>query len=123
MIRWSGWGNDSVTGQALDYTPYPQTEGWLPVSSLYAQGGDFFGSFATDQQIFTGYRPSDWFFPQANTIVVPAGASVMFEVTVTASYDFESGSGGGDLVALDFSNAGGSVICEYLDLTLLTPAS
>jgi hypothetical protein len=125
VIRWIGWGNDPVTGLTLDYTPYPQTGGSLPVSSLYAQGGNFFGSFATDQQIFTGYRPTDWFFPQVNTIVVPTGASVMFEVTVTASYDFESGGGGGgDSVGLEFSSpSGDSVICEYLDLTLLTPAS
>jgi len=125
VIRWLGWGNDPGTGQPLDNTPYPQTGGTAPVASLYAQGGSFLGSFGTDQKIFTGYRPSDWFFPQVRTIVVPPGASVMFEVTVAASYDFESGGGGvGDAVSLEFNSpSGDSVMCEYLDLTLLTPAS
>ncbi len=133
VIRWIGW-TDPTTGQSVDFTPYPQTGGYLPVVSLDAQGGDIFGNDGDDQKIFTGTQPTDWFYPQVNLIVVPGGASVMFEVTVTVSYDLHGGSDPDDMVFLDFrdvstdypfgfNHAGDAVTCEWLALTLLSPVS
>ncbi len=131
VIRWTGW-TDPATGQSLDFTAYPQAGGYLPVVSLDAQGGDIFGDNGDDQKIFTGTQPTDWFYPKVNLIAIPGGATTMFEVTVSVSYDLHSGSAPDDMVFLDFrdvstdyplgfSHAGDAVTCEWLALTLLSP--
>jgi hypothetical protein len=119
LIRNGGWGNDPVTNMPADGTPYPtypQTTTWASIASLYAQGGGLFGDPGDQQQQFS-MTPFDLSYLN---MVVPGGASVLFEVTISES-DSVSSFELSNLAEMNFADKGNRVACPGVVLEILTP--
>lgn len=119
LIRWSGWGVDPATGQSRDQTPFPvsQSTQFKQVAFLDVHGGGLFGDVGIEERDFH-FEP----FPlSCDLIAVPAGASMVFEVSLLVQYGFSDG-GEADLVKLDFATTDRDrrVICPLVALELLT---
>jgi hypothetical protein len=122
LMRWNGWGTDPVTGKSNDQTPYPFPQGTLyqSMAALDVTGGGLFGDPGIAEQEFNFQS-----FPfNAELIVLPAGATMLFEVSLLLQYNIEDG-GDFDDVIFDFAsdNFGRRILCPQVSLELLTPVS
>jgi hypothetical protein len=124
LTRWFGWGVDPVTGASNDQTPFPfpQPTQSQSVAQLSQYGGDWFDDPSGDNQRTFLFQP---FSLSADLIPIPAGASMLFQVSLMSSYSTEDGGGGaGDRIAIDFAQDKfvRRLICPALQIELLTPA-
>jgi hypothetical protein len=122
LIRWTGWGVDPATGASNDQTPFPTSQATMSeqVAALDIHGGGLFGDVGIQLESFQ-FRASPL---RANLIPVPAGATMLFEVSLGLGYGF---SDGGDIddVIIDFATDAFDrrVICPLVALKLLTPTA
>lgn len=119
IIRWSGWGNDPVTGESNDQKPHPNVQATQrrQVAFLEAEGGHIFQSGDFEDQSFS-FEP----FPVSHSLlVVPGNAVVLFHVALELSYGIDGGLTIPDQVFVDFSESGNGVFCPNLELEILTP--
>ncbi len=120
LIRWIGWGTDPTTGASNDQTdfPLPQPTQILNVASLDAQGGGLFGDSDMKEQEFN-FQP---FGLSCDQIAIPAGATIVFEVSLLVQWGIEDPGGDFDDVIIDFAfdKLGHRVICPLVALELLT---
>ncbi|MBX6741422.1 MAG: hypothetical protein IRY87_05145 [Acetobacteraceae bacterium] len=120
LMRWSGWGTDPITNKSNDQTPFPyfQPSQYVQVANLEAHGGGLFSDPDIKVQSFD-FQP---FGLSASLIPVPAGATMLFQVTLQVQYGFSDG-GDFDGVILDFASDrfDRRVICPLVALQLLTP--
>lgn len=118
LIRNGGWPNDPGSSTTADGTPYPgyASTAFASVVGLDAVGGGLFGDPGFQQQEFS-VTPFDLSFPQ---MVIPGGASVLFEVSVQES-DSVSSFEISNSAQLDFATRGRRVACPGVDLEILTP--
>jgi len=118
LFRWSGWGTDG-NGNPLDGTPLPVFTGNTSqqVTFLQANGGGLFDVPDLVGDTLRG-RPIGL---DAESIVVPGGASVLFQVQVVTSYAIEDG-GDFDIVQVHFGNDDlvQRITCPFLRIELLT---
>jgi hypothetical protein len=122
LLRWTGWGNDPVTGTSNDqtYFPFRQSTQDQHVDTLDRSGGGLFGDSGKVVEPYD-FQPVNL---SCDMIAIPAGASMVFEVALNVQYGIEDG-GDGDLVSVDFSSNefGRRVICPLVALELLTGLS
>ena len=118
LIRNGGWGVDPISNTPANGTPYPGYQQTLnaPITSLSAQGGGLFGDPGFAQQEFA-LTPFDLSFVN---MVIPGGASTLFEVTVSES-DSVSSFEISNSAELDFATGGNRVACPGVELQILTP--
>jgi hypothetical protein len=121
LLRNGGWGTDPTTGVSNNQTLFP-SQPIQRIKLLQAKGGDLLsqlsGDWDEDHQPFT-FEP----FPLSrDLIVIPAAASILFEVSLDVSYSIEDG-GAFDDVIIDFASDDFDrrVICPMVALELLTP--
>jgi hypothetical protein len=126
-IRWSGWGNDPVTGQGYDQTPYPiydYQSANKPVVAFDAYGGDWFDDSEPGSADFDPSAPFD---VDARLIAIPGHAVTMFQVGLTVSWWFHHGvdttDGDGQSITLDlaYDPLGHIARCPMVQLEVLTP--
>jgi hypothetical protein len=127
VIRWSGWGNDPITGQPEDQTPYPvydYQDTTKSVVAFDAYGGDWFHDAEPKSATFDPQMPYD---VSAELIAIPGGAVTLFEVGLTISWWFHNG---GDTVDSDYQSIsldlgydplGYEAVCPMVELEILTP--
>jgi hypothetical protein len=123
VVRWTGWGNDPVTGQSYNQTPYPgyyAANNPQNVVELSAYGGDWFHDATPKNQTFDPTMPYE---AAADFVAIPGGAVTLFEVGFHVGYAFSDGGQLDDGVQLDLSNDNKNhmVTCPMLELELLTP--
>jgi hypothetical protein len=115
LVRWFGWGTDPVTGQSNDQTLHPnfQSTQRQQVVFFSVEGGNILslGDFEGRSFSFEAFPLSHSLF------VIPGGASVIFQVALELSYDFD----GGGNIFVDFSEDGNAVFCPNVELEILTP--
>lgn len=112
MLRAGGWGNDPVTGNQTYVPPTQSTS----VAGLWAKGGHLFQGVGTDSESFAA-QP---FEIGHNSLLVPAGASVIFGSSLYVYYSLE-GDTIEDVVEIDFAKNGRAVRCPFVALTIQTP--
>jgi hypothetical protein len=115
LVRWSGWGADPATGHSNDQTVHPNSQSTQrqQVVSFSVDGGNIVSLGDVDGKSFSFET-----FPLSHSLfVIPGGASVMFQVALELSYDFD----GGGNVFVDFSEDGNAVFCPNVVLEILTP--
>ncbi len=119
VMRWFGWGTDPVTGDSRDQTLDPdfQSTEVQSVTSLHAHGGHIFGSAGSDSEtlVFQGVPL------RHDLLVVPAGASVVFQVSMDLNYGFHGGGDIQDIISVDFETNGRGVFSPHVQLEVLTP--
>lgn len=127
MWRWIGWGNDAVTGdQTLIWDFFVHH-----LADLVVRGGwwPFPKTVALETAEFVFQR----FSLNADPIIVPPFATIMYEVAVNLSYTIKriygiGGPGEFDIASFDFANGGPlpgdfghRIICPGAVLEVLTP--
>lgn len=112
IMRNTGWGGDPLTGDH-QYVPVLQQSQTASISTLRAEGGGLFGGPGTDSEPFAAAAYS----LSCRSLLVPAGATVIFEPTFYLYYDLE-GDTIEDIVEIDFSNRGRAVRCPYVALSV-----
>jgi len=115
MLRNTGWGSDPLTGDQT-FVPAAQQSQGVSVASLEAEGGHLFQGVGTDSESFAA-QPFDL---SCNSFLVPAGASVIFWVSLYPHFSLE-GDTLEDVVSIDFANDGRAVRCPFVALTVQTP--
>jgi hypothetical protein len=122
ILRQFGWGTDPQTGASLDGTYLPVSPGvdtkyFNQVSALSAQGGGLFDDPATAFQSFN----VKVFDLSRDNIIVPGGASTVFQVALLMQYGIEDGDLT-DEMRIDFGSDQFErrVICPAVFLELLT---
>lgn len=127
VFRWSGWGDDPVTGQSNDQTLYPtyNQSTTKSVVSFAAFGGDWFNDAEPKSENFDPQMPYDL---SASLIAIPGGAVTVFEVGLTVSWGFYNSGGDpvddfGQSVTLDlaYDPLGYMAQCPMVQLEILTP--
>jgi hypothetical protein len=107
LWRWSGWGNDPITGQIIDETQVAGLQGTLSgsVVGLQVPGGGLFGNEGFDPKTGPQQLNNQALDLNAGPLYVPAGAEVLFQVAMTLQYGFTAGGGDiSDLIFVDFAN-------------------
>jgi|SRR5580704_4265580 hypothetical protein len=121
VIRWSGWGVDPQTGTTLDgtYLPPSITEHSYSnaVASLLVEGGGIFGNKGEKHQPFNAQE----FDVSRDLMIIPGGATVVFEVSLRVQYNIENGDEF-DYLLMDFASdkTENRVICPAVFLDLFT---
>jgi len=124
--RWSGWGNDPVSGQSLDQTLLFDYFSHSVTPDLSVAGGGLFGDVGFATQEFN-FQP---FFLNTNPIAVPPSATIMYQVAVHLYYEIKVLLGGksqADEVSLDFATdilinpINRRIICPGAVLEVSTP--
>jgi hypothetical protein len=120
LFRWSGWGTDA-NGNPLDGTRLPVFMGntFQNVSSLDVTGGGLFDPPEIKRDTLRG-RPAGL---DAELIIVPGDASILFQVILGVSYRMdEDADGPPDEVLIDFARDAfhRRVTCPSLKIELLT---
>lgn len=124
VYRWSGWGNDPMTGQDLDGTEVFGLLGthYGTVADLNATGGGIFGGPGTASKQLND-QPLNL---NAGPLSVPPGAEVMFDVIMTLNYGFTAGGDYlGDQILIDFAknDLDYLVLCPGLLLEVAGPVA
>jgi hypothetical protein len=125
VYRWRGWGTDPMTGQSIDGTFYPVTEGvtYQTLADLHATGGRgifFEGAGHAGPLIFDPTIPYNF---SARVITVPARAVVIFDVWFGIIHSFEGDWNNIENAAdVDFANndLGYCVKCRRVLLEVLS---
>lgn len=112
IMRNTGWGSDPLTGDH-QYVPVLQQSQTVSISTVKAKGGRIFGGVGRDSESFV----SASYNLACRSLLVPAGASVIFEPTFYLYGDPEGGTIE-DVVEIDFSNRGRAVRCPYVALSV-----
>jgi hypothetical protein len=103
--RWSGWGNDPMTGDHTDVINLTGTNTSAVVTSLRVRGGRIFGQPGRASQ----HLPLTQFHLDYTGLTVPPGASVLFRVMCQTAHEFDDGGGkDDDSVVMDFAPIRGS---------------
>jgi hypothetical protein len=121
IMRWSGWGTDPITGRSNDQTLHPdfQPTQRQNIASLRAKGGHIFDDADSDSKSFV----FDGFPVSHSLLVIPSGATVVFQVTLGLRFGFDGGNDIQDKILVDFSEHGRAVFCPNVELEVLTPLS
>jgi len=117
LFRDTGWGTDA-NGNPLDGTMIPVFMGNTSqqVSFLDVQGGNLFDPPEIQRDTLAG-RPIGL---EADQIVVPSGASVLFQVQVQFFYSIEDGGDDDEvLIAFDDDTRLRRITCPFLKIELL----
>ena len=126
VVRWSGWGDDPITGQPEDQTPYPvynYQDTTKSVVAFDAYGGDWFDDAEPKSATFDPQMPYD---VSAELIAIPGGAVTLFEVGLTVSWWFHNGDDTVDSdyqsISLDlgYDPLGYEAVCPMVELEILT---
>ena len=121
LIRWTGWGSDPTTGVSNDQKEitFRQPAQEQQIAFLHAKGGGLFGDIGIADQAFR----FEAFRVSADLTLVPAGATMLFNVSLQLDYDFSHGSEF-DHVIFDFATDqfGRRIVCPLVALELLTQA-
>jgi hypothetical protein len=116
FIRNSGWGNDPITNNPTDGTVYPAFAATTFATVANLTASDIFEGSGFLQREFSG-TPFDLSYQQ---MVVPGGASVLFEVMVQV-LDTVSSAETANSTSLDFATGDNRVACPGIELEILTP--
>jgi hypothetical protein len=119
IMRWSGWGTDKATGLSNDQTPYPvfQSSQRQLIAHVNASGGYILQAPDQDTQPLL-FQPFDL---NANNVVIPPRAAVLFQVELTVQFGF--GDGDEDIstsVYVDFNTGSNAVFCPFVGIEVLT---
>jgi hypothetical protein len=120
LIRNTGWGTDPTTGASNDQTSFPLLIPQLQTMAfLDSHGGGLFSGDHDRKEKTFNFQP---FGLSCDQIVIPAGATILFEVSLLVQYGFEHGLDISDNVRIDFASdaLGNRVICPLVALELLT---
>jgi hypothetical protein len=115
--RWIGWGTDPTTGANLDQTLLTTSN--TEIAYISAGGDANWDNISTNGQVF----PYALYDVSYNLLAVPPGASVLFEVGMQMSYDFDIGGIDDDKILIDFASdsSGREILCREVDLEMLVP--
>ena len=118
VVRWFGWGTDPDTGQSLDQTPYPGAYSGATVTNLDGFGGNLFDSPRPGGPVTIS--PTNPYEVSASLILIPGGATTMFEVGLQVSWSFGDTNGHGQEVIFDTAADDYIVGCPFVQLEVLT---
>jgi hypothetical protein len=117
VIRWFGWGTDPDTGQSLDQTPYPGADTSTTIANLDAFGGNLFDSPRPEAATISPTNPYEL---SASLILIPGGATTMFEVGLGVSWWFGGATGQHQNITFDTATDDYIVGCPFVQLEVLT---
>lgn len=116
VVRWFGWGTDPDTGQSLDGTSYPGGYSNTLVASLDGFGGNLFSSRSDD---LVTISPANPYEVSASLILIPGGATTVFEVGLEVGWSFD-GTGQDQEIVFDTATDDYIVRCPFVQLEVLT---
>jgi hypothetical protein len=125
VLRWRGWGTDPTTGQSLDGTYYPVTEGvtYQSLAYLHATGGRGILLEGAGHDGPLAFDPTYPYNFSARVITVPARAVVIFDVFFETTHTFDGDWNNIENAAdVDFANSdlGYCVKCRRVLLEVLS---